>query len=453
MTKGRRWGFTTSSTFIMFIVGTQAFAEDPKLLRGAAAFGDWQTSTPGVRRLITPADLPKPYATPSQASQAGIVPLPVGAAPQLPPGFKAGLFARDLRGPRTIVVAPNGDLFVAESWGGRIRVLRAGEDAAKPSVDNIYASGFNYPYGLAFYPPGPDPTHLYVAQQNRVFRFPYANGDLRAAGQPEIVANLPSGGHATRSIAFSPEGKDLFVAVGSASNVAQGLTPLSAEELTSFEAEHGLGATWGVETNRAAVLAFDPEGGNGRIFATGIRNCSGLAVDPAGALWCATNERDGLGDDLPPDYVSRIREGKFYGWPWFYIGDNQDPRHAGARPGLVGKVTIPDVLIQPHSAPLNLTFYEGAMFPEGYRGDGFATLHGSWNRGHRTGYKVVRIIMKDGVPTGEYEDFATGFVSSDELVWGRPVGVAVGKDGALFVSEDANNTIWRITYEGPKTSN
>jgi glucose/arabinose dehydrogenase len=208
-----------------------------------------------------------------------------------------------------------------------------------------------------------------------------------------------------------------------------------------------LGASWGYETARADVLAFDPDGKNRTLFATGIRNCVGLAVHPStGDLYCSTNERDGLGDDLVPDYVTRVREGAFYGWPWFYIGENQDPRHPGARADLKGKITVPDVLIQPHSASLGLTFYNGSAFPAEYRGDGFAAEHGSWNRSKRTGYKVIRIRLKDGVPTGEYEDFVTGFVVNDSDVWGRPVGVAVSSDGALLVSEDGNGTIWRITH-------
>ena len=261
-----------------------------------------------------------------------------------------------------------------------------------------------------------------------------------------IVDRLPGGGHMTRDIAFSPDGKRLYVAVGSGSNVAEGQRPLPADAIRAWEAAHGLGAAWGGEENRADVLVFDPDGSNGRVFAAGIRNCAGLTVEPkTGAVWCATNERDGLGDNLPPDYVSRIREGAFYGWPWYYIGGNEDPRHAGERPDLADKVTVPDVLIQPHSAPLSITFYDGDAFPEAYRGDGFATLHGSWNRSRRTGYKVVRIPMSDGVPTGEYEDFMVGMVLADDAVWGRPVGIAVAHDGALLVSEDANGTIWRVS--------
>jgi glucose/arabinose dehydrogenase len=189
-----------------------------------------------------------------------------------------------------------------------------------------------------------------------------------------------------------------------------------------------------------------------RRFATGLRNCVALAVQPrGGALWCATNESDGLGDDLPPDYATRVGEGKFYGWPWYYIGDHQDPRHKGERPDLAGKVTIPDVLLQPHSAPLGIAFYDApgiavSGFPDSYRGDAFVALHGSWNRSKRTGYKIVRLLLKDGVPSGTYEDFLTGFVTDDDTVWGRPVGIAVARDGALLVSEDGNGTIWRIAY-------
>jgi glucose/arabinose dehydrogenase len=195
------------------------------------------------------------------------------------------------------------------------------------------------------------------------------------------------------------------------------------------------------------VLAADPDGKNLRTYATGIRNCSGLAVEPAtGAPWCATNERDGLGDNLPPDYATRVQEGGFYGWPWYYIGANEDPRHKGARPDLARYAVAPDVLIQAHSAPLGIAFYRGEMFPEDVVGDAFVALHGSWNRGKRTGYKVVRLLFEGGQPTGVYEDFLTGFVDSDAAVWGRPVGVVVAADGSLLVSEDGNGTIWRVSH-------
>jgi glucose/arabinose dehydrogenase len=217
----------------------------------------------------------------------------------------------------------------------------------------------------------------------------------------------------------------MFVAVGSASNI--GVTH---------------------EEDRADVLAFDPDGGHARIFASGLRNCSAEAVHPAtGTLWCVVNERDGLGDNLPPDYATSVREGAFYGWPWYYIGDHPDPRLKGQRPpGPASNVTVPDVLFQPHSAPLGIAFYDGTQFPPEYQGNAFVTLRGSWNREHRTGYRVVRVRFANGKPTGEYVDFLTGFVVSDQAVWGRPVGVAVTRDGALLVSEDGNGTIWRIAY-------
>ena len=429
-----------------FCFGELPAQADETLLTGEAAFGNWREDSPGVRRLIGPQHLPAPGASRSAANRAGISDRPDDIMPEVPDGFEVNLFASALAGPRTIRVAPNGDIFVAESRGGRIRVLRAQDGANEPSQSTVFADGLQRPYGIAFYPPGPDPRYVYVAETDTVIRFPYLNGDIEARGPAEtIVSSLPTGGHWTRDIAFSPDGSRLFVAVGSESNVAQGMGRMSAAELAELQSEFGLGVAWGSEMFRAAVLAFDPDGNNRRIFATGIRNCSGLAIQPeTGDLWCATNERDGLGDNLPPDYATRVGEGKFYGWPWHYIGDNEDPRHTGARPDLAGQVTVPDVLIQAHSAPLGIAFYDGDVFPDDYQGDGFVALHGSWNRESRTGYKVVRIFMENGKPTGEYQDFMTGFVLDAETVWGRPVGVAVAKDGALLVSEDGSGTIWRV---------
>jgi glucose/arabinose dehydrogenase len=422
-----------------------AMAQAP--LTGNAAFGDWRSDKPGVSRLITPEDLPKPGATPSSANMSHMVARPADAMPQVPAGFKIGLFAEGLSGPRQMRVAPNGDIFIAETRAGRIRVLRAADGEAKPAANEIYAAGLNEPFGVAFFP-GDDPKWVYVANTDSVVRFPYHAGDLTASGKPKtVVAELPSGGgHSTRDIAFSRDGKRMLISVGSRSNDAEGLRS-QVEGLQAWIGSHLFGAAWGGETDRADVLTFDPDGKRLGIFATGIRNCVGLAVHPAtGDLYCSTNERDGLGDNLVPDYVTRVREGAFYGWPWFYIGDNQDPRHAGERADLKGKITVPDVLLQPHSASLGLTFYTGHQFPAEYYGDGFAAEHGSWNRSKRTGYKVIRIRLKDGVPSGEYQDFVTGFVVNDSDVWGRPVGVAVAHDGALLVSEDGNGTIWRVTH-------
>jgi len=417
-------------------------------LTGAAAFGDWRSDKPGVSRLIRPGDLPKPGATASSANVSRVVVRPPSAVPRVPEGFKAELFADGLTGPRQLRVAPNGDIFVAETRAGRIRILRATSDGSKSATNEIFATGLNQPFGIAFFPDGDNPQWVYVASTDKVIRFAYKSGDGKAAGEPEIVvADLPHGyGHSTRDIAFSRDGRRMMVSVGSEGNAGEGMG-VAAGGQASWIVRHALGAGWGSETNRAGVLVFDPDGKNPGVFATGIRNCVGLAVHPAtGDLYCSTNERDGLGDNLVPDYVTRVREGAFYGWPWFYIGDNPDPSHAGARADLKGKITVPDVLIQPHSASLGLTFYGGDAFPADYRGDGFAAEHGSWNRAKRTGYKVIRIRLRDGVPTGEYEDFVTGFVVNDAEVWGRPVGVAVTRDGALLVSEDGNGTIWRITH-------
>jgi glucose/arabinose dehydrogenase len=417
-------------------------------LDGTAAFGDWRADKPGVSRLIRPEDLPKPGATQSAANVSRVVPRPSSTMPQVPAGFKVELFAEGLSGPRQMQVAPNGDIFVAETRAGRIRLLRAPDGNARASTSEIYASGLNKPFGIAFFPNGDNPQWVYVADTDSVVRFPYNTGDTRAAGKAEIVvAQLPHGyGHSTRDIAFTRDNKRMLISVGSASNDAEGMGS-PAGGLPSGSGKRPLGASSGSETDRAAVLLFDPDGNRLGVFATGIRNCVGLAVHPATAdVYCSTNERDGFGDDLVPDYVTRVREGAFYGWPWFYIGSNEDPQHIGQRPDLKGKVTVPDVLIQAHSASLGLTFYNGKAFPAEYVGDGFAAEHGSWNRSKRTGYKIVRIRLKDGVPTGEYQDFVTGFVLSDSEVWGRPVGVAVAHDGALLVSEDGNGTVWRITH-------
>ncbi len=426
-----------------------------QVLTGAAAYGDWRGDAPGVRRQITAADLPPPYASRSAGNAPSVDDAPAGASLRAPPGFTVTRFADGLRNPRLIRVAPNGDIFVAETAAGRIRVMRAADGAAAPAANEVFASGLNGPFGIAFYPPGPNPQFVYVATVNSVVRFAYNPGDLHAAGRPEtVVAQLiaNTGEHSTRDVQFTSDGARMLVSVGSGSNVAQGLARRDPTQIAAWDAQHGSGAAWGEETDRADVLSFDPQGGDRRVYAAGIRNCVGLALQPAtNDLWCSTNERDGLGDNLPPDYVTRVRQGAFYGWPWYYIGDHEDPRHKGERPDLAGRITPPDVLLQPHSAPLQMAFYPlaatgAAAFPQAFAGDAFVAMHGSWNRAKRTGYKVVRIHLRNGQPTGEYEDFLTGFVRSDDSVWGRPVGVAVAHDGALLVTEDGNGTIWRVAY-------
>ena len=444
---------SAAAVSLLGIVTVSALAADPpRVLTGPSAYGDWKADAPGVVRKITQADLPPPFATGSTRETASIVKPPAGAHPATLSGFSATVFADHLQAPREIKVAPNGDVFVAESRADRIRVLRA-DGQGKVQENEIFASGLDSPFGIAFYPPGPDPQYVYVANTTSIVRFPYKSGDLKAGGPPETIVPklVDSGsGHWTRDVVFSPDGKHMLVSVGSGSNVAEGMSKTPPE---GWVTSHPLGAAWGSEAGRANVLEFDPDGRNGRIFATGIRNCVTMAIEPhSNDLWCATNERDGLGDNLPPDYTTRVRDGGFYGWPWYYIGNHEDPRHKGERPDLADQVTVPDVLIQPHSAPLGMAFYDGAMFPADYRGSAFVALHGSWNRHQRTGYKIVRVILKDGAPTGEYEDFVTGFVTDDGSVWGRPVGVSVAKDGALLFSEDGNGTIWRVAYSGQHAS-
>jgi len=420
---------------------------DAQVRTGAAAFGDWRADAPGVQRHISAADLPPPASDSDGRAFPRVIPRPDGATPRVPAGFALDVYAAGLSTPRVIRRAPNGDMFVAESGAGRIRVFRAPDGAARPAQQEIFADNLQRPYGIAFYP-ADNPRFVYVGETHQVVRYPYAGGDLKASGPPQvIIANIPSSGHWTRDLAVAPDGSRVFVAVGSASNVAEGIASRSAEEIRGFEATHGRGAAWGSEENRAVVRAFDPEGRQIRNYATGLRNCSGLAIQTGtGNLWCVVNERDRLGDNLPPDYATRVQQDTFYGWPWYYIGSHEDPRLRGTRPDLRGVVTVPDVLIQAHSATLGIVFYDGTQFPADYRGDAFITLHGSWNREIRTGYKVVRAIMRDGRATGVYEDFLTGFVADNNSVWGRPVGVAVMRDGSLLVSEDGNNTIWRVSY-------
>ena len=425
---------------LILVVGAHAQNSNsaPQTLRGEGSFNDWTNEHPGNRYLIKPSDLPMPYATDSAPNQSKLVPRPADAWPQVPNGFKIDQALTGLEQPRTIVTAPNGDLFLAESTPGRVRVLRGFGADGKVVTNEVFASDLTMPYGIAFYPPGPNPQYIYIGNTNSIVRFPYKNGDLKASGPVQvIVPSIPGGskyggGHWTRSLVFSNDGKKLYVGVGSKANVSDDDS----------------------EKNRADVLEFNSDGSGMRVYAWGVRNASGLTMNPQTAqLWVAVNERDALGDDLAPDYVTHIQEGGFYGWPWYYTGPNQDPRFAGKKPELKEKVLVGDVLLQSHSAPLNLTFYDGKQFPADYRGDLFVTSHGSWNRAHRTGYKVIRVFTPKGKATGEYEDFVTGFVVDDANVWGRPVGVTVASDGALVFTDDGSNSVWRVMYTGKSTGN
>jgi glucose/arabinose dehydrogenase len=421
------------------------------VLKGPAAFGDWRQDKPGVRRLLRPEDLPPPAPFQSVANFGDKVAMPPNAKPLVPSGFSIERVASGLKGPRVIRVAPNGDFFVAETLSHTIRAFRMTPGSSKPSASEVFLSGglLYQPFGIAFYPPGANPQWVYIGNSDSLVRVPYTNGDLKAAAKPErIVERIPWVHHFARDVVISADGKRVFYSVGSGSNVALDMFPMPLDQpFETFKQTHPLGATWDTEERRANVLSFDPDGRNEKIVATGLRNCEGMAIQPAtGRLWCVVNERDELGDDTPFEYATAVQDGAFYGWPWYYIGSHEDPRKRGQRPDLRDKVTLPDVLIQAHSAPLQIVFYEADAFPPDYKGSAFVTLHGSWNRGQRTGYKVVRLLFNNGRPTGEYEDFMTGFVLSEKQVWGRPVGVTVAKDGSLLVTEDGNGTIWRVSH-------
>lgn len=428
----------TTLLFVMLApLGAAQSAGPPKVLTGAAGFTGYPGEAPGVFRKITVADLPEPFASKSVDNGADVIDRPKSAWPKALPGFKVELYASGLDTPREIRTAPNGDLFVAESHLGQVKVFRGITSNGKPELTEVFARGLEQPFGIAFYPPGPNPQWVYVANTGSVVRFPYQTGDLKARGQSQTLAQIPSGGrlrgggHWTRDLAFSLDGKKMFVSVGSKSN---------ADDADDHPAEF----------HRADILEFNPDGSSVRVYAAGIRNPVGIAIDPkTGVLWTSVNERDSLGDNLVPDYITHVEDGGFYGWPWYYMGKHQDPRLKDKHPDLRQRMLTPDILLQPHTASLQLTFYTGDQFPAEYKGDIFAAEHGSWNRATRSGYEVVRVpLHQEGRANGEYEDFLTGFVTDDGKVWGRPVGVAVAKDGSLMVTDDGSKSIWRVSYQG-----
>jgi glucose/arabinose dehydrogenase len=427
------------SVVLFSVMAALAADGKPTVLTGQAAFTDAAHESPGVRRHLTVADLPAPAPDQSVDNGPLVVPRPANAWPQAPKGFKVDLYATGLDNPRLLRTAPNGDIFLAESETGKIRVFRGVGADGKPQQTAVFADGLHQPFGIAFYPLGPNPQYIYIGDTDQIVRFPYKNGDMKATGKMENLTELPGGGrlrgggHWTRDLIFSKDGTRLFASVGSHSNVDDADTHPE-------------------EFHRADVLEFQPTGKFVKVYAYGLRNCVGEAINPiTGELWCSTNERDALGNNLVPDYVTHVQEGGFYGWPWYYMGTSggvQDPRHKGKHPELQSKVITPDILVNPHFASLELLFYGGSQFPAEFKGDGFACEHGSWNRAQRSGYEVIRLPMKDGHATGEYEDFLTGFTASNGDVWGRPVGVTEAKDGSLFVSDDGSKSIWHVSYVG-----
>jgi len=420
---------TGALAFLAF--GCTLFGDGAKitaLITGQNAFVSSKDLVPGSFRKITVSDLPAPMPPAGRGGFAfGKAPAPPeGALPKVPAGFKVDVFADNLKAPRQIRRAPNGDLFVMEQNAGQITILRGNKDG-KVETTSVYATGLNTDFGINFYPNGPNPQWVYVGNTGSVVRFPYKNGDLKASGPAEtLISDIPPrGNHSTRDIVFSKDGTKIFVAVGSADNVSD---------------------TQPVQEHRANILQYTPDGKFVKIYASGIRNPVGLGINPTtGELWVSVNERDNLGDNLVPDYITSVKEDGFYGWPWFYIGKHEDPRAKMERPAdkTIDKVIVPDVLLQAHNASLGLTFYDGTMFPAEYRGDLFAAEHGSWNRTTPSGHELVRVPLQKGKSNGVYEDFMT-FPGGDST-WGRPVGVATGSDGALYVTDDTGNKVWRIS--------
>ncbi len=364
--------------------------------------------------------LPAPFATKSAGNGPDRAKPPAGFLPTVPQGFRVTLFAANFKRPRWLTVAPNGDIFLADTGAGEIVVMRDPQHTGGAQGREVFVDGMKRPFGIAFHE-----DYIYVGNMNELVRFRYDPKTSKRLGEKEHLLDLPSGGHDTRSVAFSADGKHLFVAVGSGSNINTGEPAI-----------------------RAAVTICDPDGKNARLYATGLRNPVGLALEPAtGEVWTAVNERDELGDDLPPDYFTSLKDEGFYGWPYSYIGDNVDSRVKPQKPELVARAIIPDVLLGAHVAPLQFAFYTGKQFPESYWGGAFVAEHGSWNRATRAGYQIAFVAFKDGKPAADPVPFMTGLVPdpSGSDVLGRPVGVAVAPDGSLLVSDDGAGVIYRIS--------
>jgi glucose/arabinose dehydrogenase len=364
--------------------------------------------------------LPAPFATKSSGNPPEDTTPPQGFLPTVPQGFRVNIFAAEFKEPRWLTVAPNGDIFLADSGAGKIFILRDPQHTGGAQQREIFATGVNRPYGIVFHD-----DYVYVGATNALLRFHYDPKTSKRLGDAEKLMDLPHGGHWTRGLVFSADGKHLFISIGSESNI-------------NIESD----------SRRAAITICDPDGKNARLYATGLRNPSAIALEPTtGQLWAVVNERDGLGDDLPPDYFTAVKDGGFYGWPYSYIGDNVDPRVNPQKPELVAKAVIPDVLLGSHRAPLQFAFYTGTQFPEMYRGGAFIAEHGSWNRSVRAGYQIAFVPFKDGKPSGDPQPFLTGLVPdpAKSNVYGRPVGVTVAPDGALLVSDDSAGLVYRVT--------
>jgi glucose/arabinose dehydrogenase len=378
---------------------------------------------PALRAQVTNGkkpELPPPFASKSATNPAQEGKPSQGFLPTVPDGFKINVFAADFKGPRWMLIAPNGDIFLADTAAGKVVVLRDPQHSGSAQQNEVFVSGLNGPYGIVFHD-----DYVYVGDTDALLRFKYDPKTSKRQGEAEHLMDLPTGGHSTRSLSLSPDGKHLLIGIGSKSNI----------DIES-------------DSRRGAITICDFDGKNARLYATGIRNATGIGLEPTTKiLWISVNERDGLGNDLPPDYFTSVKDGTFFGWPYSYIGDNVDPRVKPQKPELVAKAIVPDVLLGAHRAPLQFAFYTGNQFPASYHGGAFLAEHGSWNRSPRAGYQVVFVPFKDGKPSGDPTPFLTGLVPDPNKseVYGRPVGVVETTDGSLLVSDDMAGTVYRIS--------
>ncbi|MFD2148000.1 PQQ-dependent sugar dehydrogenase [Mucilaginibacter antarcticus] len=395
--------------------------------------------------------LPSPYATKSVKNYCEVIGWKVNEMPKAPAGFKVSRFATALANPRNMYVAANGDVFVAEAntevkgikkvgaaitgvdksqnlgkSANRVTLLRDSNGDGVPDLKTVFLSGLNQPFGLLILG-----NWFYVANTDGLWRFAYKPGQTKVAGPGKMIVRLPAGGynnHWTRNLRANAAGTKIYIAVGSGTNVME----KGAQN----------------EVRRANILEINPDGTGERVYASGLRNPCGIDFEPTTkVLWTVVNERDELGDELVPDYLTGIKQGGFYGWPYSYFGQHVDDRPKPKRPDLVKKAVVPDMAVGPHTASLGLAFYNSSKFPQKYKGGAFIGQHGSWNRSVLSGYKVTYVPFTNGRPSGAMQDFLTGFIANPakQQVHGRPVGIAVAKDGALLVADDASNTIWRVS--------
>ena len=378
--------------------------------------------------------LPAPFATPSVRNTSKVIGWPAGKMPRPAAGFEVALFADKLDNPRQAYALPNKDILVVEAVrefpdrpaksSNRITLFRDANNDGKYELREIFLSGLRMPHGMLLVG-----DWFYVGNTDGVVRYPYRANQSKLDGAGQKILDLPSGGHYTRNLIADPAGKKIYVAVGSASNVDE---------------ENG----WEKDQRRAGILEMNPDGSGVRIFARGLRNPVGMDWEPrTKTLWTVVNERDLLGDDLVPDYLTSVKDGGFYGWPYAYFGQNEDPRKKGQRPDLVAAAIKPDYALGSHVAALGLAFYQGKSFPERYRGGAFIGMHGSWNRSKMTGYKVSFVPFANGKPAGPMEDILTGFIADESKfeAHGRPVGVTVAPDGSLLVADDSGGKVWRVS--------